>query len=155
MSDSLAYGRLHPELQPDLLLVDSKFSMLLAALFSSQLHHGLLVCRTLTDEANYELPLTYSPLVPVFTVSILFHRGVSGWRCGGAAGKRPQGAEDRATLIGGGHPENQWPHHWGERSPERWCICSYNVEPTLERTSFTPRIHVITGLGYEWMTVGK
>lgn len=34
MNDSLAYGRLHPQLQPDLLLVDSEFSVLLAALFS-------------------------------------------------------------------------------------------------------------------------
>lgn len=33
MSDSLAYGRLHPQLQPDLLLVDGEFSVPLAALF--------------------------------------------------------------------------------------------------------------------------
>lgn len=34
MSDSLAYGRLHPQLQPDWLLVDSELSRKLAALFS-------------------------------------------------------------------------------------------------------------------------
>lgn len=38
MSDSLAYGRLHPQLLPDVLLVDGKLSKLLAALFSQQLH---------------------------------------------------------------------------------------------------------------------
>lgn len=29
MSDSLAYGRLHPQLQPDLLLVDCEFLILI------------------------------------------------------------------------------------------------------------------------------
>lgn len=52
MSDSLAYGRLHPQLQPDLLLVDSEFSMFLAA-FDFFAHQGLLLRRSLTDEANY------------------------------------------------------------------------------------------------------
>lgn len=37
MSDSVAYGRLHPQLQPDLLLVDSECSVRRAALFASQL----------------------------------------------------------------------------------------------------------------------
>lgn len=33
MSDSLAYGRLHPQLQPDLLLVDSEWSIFLQLYF--------------------------------------------------------------------------------------------------------------------------
>lgn len=108
----------------------------LSVIFFFQIH--ITLKKTVSNEVLFGLMCIYwslfMPSTNLRPSSHFLHLScswVSRWRCGAAAGQRSHSWEDWCSLIGGGHPENQWPHHWGEGPPQRWCLRPHYVQHAL------------------------
>jgi len=81
------------------------------------------------------------PLSPSLSLS---RSWVPGRRRGAAAGQRSHGGAERRPLIGGGHPENQRPHHRGEGPAQRRRLRPHDVRHALvPPPQYDPESHII------------